>query len=80
MPPEVVAAILAAGDVALLLLEIPTGWFADKFGHRASLLLGSVVQVAAMVCCWLGAAIPELVVASLLVAIGDGFRSSPRFT
>ena len=70
-----VAAILAAGDVALLLLEIPTGWFADRFGHRASLILGSVVQVAAMVCCWLGAGVPELVVASLLVAVGDGFRS-----
>lgn len=75
MPPAVVAAILAAGDVALLLLEIPTGWFADRLGHRASLLLGSVVQVAGMVCCWLGTGIPELVVASLLVAIGDGFRS-----
>lgn len=75
LPPEVVAAILAAGDIALLFLEIPTGWFADRFGHRASLVLGSVVQVAAMLCCWLGAGIPELVVASVLVAIGDGFRS-----
>jgi MFS family permease len=75
LPPEVVAAILAAGDIALLVLEIPTGWFADRFGHRASLVLGSVVQVAAMLCCWLGAGIPELVVASVLVAIGDGFRS-----
>ncbi len=75
LPPATVAAILAAGDVALLLLEVPTGWFADKFGHRASLILGSVVQVAAMVCCWLGAGVPELVVASLLVAVGDAFRS-----
>ena len=75
MPPDVVAAILAAGDVALLVLEIPTGWFADRFGHRASLLLGSLVQVAAMLCCWLGTGVPELVAASVLVAIGDGFRS-----
>jgi MFS family permease len=75
LPPEVVAAILAAGDIALLFPEIPTGWFADRFGHRASLILGSVVQVAAMLCCWLGAGIPELVLASILVAIGDAFRS-----
>jgi MFS transporter len=75
LPPAAVAAILAAGDVALLLLEVPTGWFADKFGHRASLILGSVVQVGGMVCCWLGAGVPELVVASLLVAVGDAFRS-----
>jgi MFS family permease len=75
LPPEIVAAILAAGDIALLLLEVPTGWFADRFGHRASLILGSIVQVAGMVCCWLGTGIPELVLASLLVAIGDAFRS-----
>jgi MFS family permease len=75
LPPDVVAAILAAGDIALLLLEIPTGWFADRFGHRASLILGSIVQVAGMLCAWLGAGVPELVVACLLVAIGDGFRS-----
>ena len=75
LPPEVVAAILAAGDIALLFLEIPTGWFADRFGHRASLILGSIVQVAAMLCCWLGAGIPELVAASILVAVGDAFRS-----
>ena len=75
LPPEVVAAILAAGDIALLVLEIPTGWFADRFGHRASLILGSVVQVAAMLCCWLGSGIPELAAACILVAIGDAFRS-----
>jgi hypothetical protein len=75
LPPEVVAAILAAGDITLLFLEIPTGWFADRFGHRASLILGSLVQVAAMLCCWLGAGIPELIAASIFVAIGDAFRS-----
>jgi hypothetical protein len=75
LPPEAVAVILAAGDVALLLLEVPTGWFADKFGHRASLILGSIVQVVAMVFCWLGAGVPELAAASLLVAVGDAFRS-----
>ena len=75
IPPAVVAAILAAGDLALLGLEIPTGRFADRFGHRASLILGSLVQVAGMLCCWLGQGIPALVAASALVALGDAFRS-----
>jgi hypothetical protein len=35
MSPAVVATVLAAGDLALMGLELPTGWFADKFGHRA---------------------------------------------
>jgi hypothetical protein len=73
--PAVVAAILAAGDLALVCLELPTGWFADRVGHRASLIVGSAVQVAGMVWCWLGEGVSGLVTASLLVALGDAFRS-----
>jgi MFS family permease len=73
--PAVVAAILAAGDLVLLGLELPTGRFADRFGHRASLILGSLIQVAGMLCCWLGQGVPALVIASALVALGDAFRS-----
>jgi hypothetical protein len=75
LSPAVVAAVLAAGDLALMALELPTGRFADRFGHRASLILGSVVQVAGMLWCWLGRDVPDLVMASLLVALGDAFRS-----
>jgi hypothetical protein len=56
-------------------LEVPTGWFADKFGNRRSLILGSLVQVAGMICCFLADGIPGLVLACLLVAVGDAFRS-----
>lgn len=75
MSPAVVAAILAAGDIALVCLELPTGWFADRVGHRVSLILGSVVQTAAMLWCWLGDGIISLIGASVLVALGDAFRS-----
>ena len=34
VPAASVAAILAAGDLAVLAFELPTGWFADRFGHR----------------------------------------------
>jgi MFS family permease len=75
MSPAIVATVLAAGDLALMALELPTGWFADRFGHRASLLVGSFVQVMGMLWCWLGEGVSGLVTASVLVAIGDGFRS-----
>jgi MFS family permease len=75
MSPTVVAAVLAAGDLALMGVELPTGWFSDRFGHRASLIVGSLVQVMGMLCCWLGQGVPGLVTASVLVALGDGFRS-----
>jgi hypothetical protein len=75
MSPATVAAVLAAGDLALMGLELPTGWFADRYGHRASLIVGSFVQALGMLWCWLGEGVPGLVTASVLVAIGDGFRS-----
>jgi hypothetical protein len=73
--PAIVAAILVAGDLALIALEVPAGWFADRFGHRTSLISGSLFQVLGIVACWLGRGVPELVLASVLVAVGDAFRS-----
>jgi MFS family permease len=75
IPPATVAAILAIGDIAVFLLEVPAGWAADRFGHRSSLILGSSLQALGMLACWLGRGVPELVMASLLVACGDAFRS-----
>jgi len=73
--PAVVAAILALGDLAVIAFELPTGWLADRFGHRRSLIVGSSVQAIGMLWCWLGQGIAGLVTASLLVALGDAFRS-----
>ena len=75
MSPALVAATMAAGDLALMALEVPTGWFADRFGNRRSLILGSLLQVAGMMCCWLAEGMAGLVGACLLVAVADAFRS-----
>ena len=75
VPPATVAAILAAGELALLCFELPTGWFADRVGHRVSLIAGSAVQVIGMIWCWLGEGVGGLVTATVLVALGDAFRS-----
>ena len=70
-----VAVILAAGDLAVSLLELPTGWLADRCGHRVSLITGSLFQIAGMLFAWLGAGIPGVLASSLLIAAGDAFRS-----
>jgi MFS family permease len=75
LSPALVATAMAAGDLLLMGLEFPTGWFADRFGYRRSLILGSAIQVAGMICCWLANGVPGLVIACLLVAVGDAFRS-----
>lgn len=75
LSPVIVAAVLAAGDLAATALEVPTGRFADRYGHRRSLMFGSAMQVAGMLLFWLGEGVPGLLAASLAVALGDAFRS-----
>jgi len=74
-PPALVATVLAAGDLCVFALEVPTGWVADRLGHRVSLIIGSFVQVCAMLVFWQAATPSALLAASLLVALGDAFRS-----
>jgi len=73
--PALVATILAAGDLAIFALEVPTGWAADRLGHRASLIAGSLVQVCGMLALWFASSAASLLTATLLVALGDAFRS-----
>jgi MFS family permease len=75
LSPALVAATMAAGDLLVMGLEVPTGWFADRFGNRRSLILGSLIQIAGMICCWLADGVGGLVLGCLLVAIADAFRS-----
>jgi MFS family permease len=75
VPAPTLAVLLAAGDLALMALEVPTGWFADRFGHRKSLIAGSAVQVVGILLCLLGRGVPGVLAASLLVALGDALRS-----
>ena len=75
LSPATVGTVIAAGELAIVFLELPTGWFADRFGHRFSLIVGSLVQTVAMVVCWLADGAAGLLLATLLVAIGDAFRS-----
>jgi hypothetical protein len=75
VPVATVAAILAAGDLAIAALEIPTGWLADRRGYRASLIAGSILQIIGMVVAWLGQGAAGVLASCLLIAAGDAFRS-----
>jgi hypothetical protein len=75
LSPALVAAVMAIGDLAIMVLEVPTGWLADRCGHRVSLIAGSLAQTAGMLLCWLGEGVPAFVCASVLVGLGDALRS-----
>lgn len=72
--PFAAAMAIAAGDLALLVLEVPTGVFADRLGARRSLLLGSGAQVIGLALFWQASSLAALVAAALAIALGDAFR------
>ncbi|HVY47693.1 MAG TPA: MFS transporter [Minicystis sp.] len=74
IPPVAAAIVLAAGDVALLALQVPTGVFADRLGARRSLLLGSALQVLGLVLFWKADTIAGVTAAAFAIAFGDAFR------
>jgi hypothetical protein len=75
VPAVLVATLLAAGDLVVMALEVPTGWLADRFGDRRSMIAGSAVQVCGMLACWLLPGVSSPVAGSLLIAVGDALRS-----
>jgi hypothetical protein len=75
VPVAAVAAILAAGDLAVSAFELPTGWLADRYGHRVSLIAGSLLQIAGMLFAWFGRGVPGVLASAVLIAAGDAFRS-----
>src|SRR5262249_33598153 len=75
VPAAIVAALMAAGDLAVFLAEVPTGWFADRVGHRVSLVVGSAVPVFGILFCWFGRGVPGVLAACIVIALGDAFRS-----
>lgn len=57
-------------SVGMMLLEIPTGVVADRWGRKASLMAGALTMAGAFALFALGRTFPELVAAQLLCALG----------
>ncbi|MCK5095786.1 MAG: MFS transporter [Candidatus Pacebacteria bacterium] len=62
-------------SVALVLLEIPSGYFADVFGRRPSLILASVFYLVAAIGYSLGHDFGTFLIAELLWAVACAFIS-----
>lgn len=74
IPAATVAVMLAAGDLLLMALQVPTGMLADRLGHRLSLVAGSIAQVAGLLAMWLGSTVWAIGAGVLLIGVGDAFR------
>lgn len=57
------------------LLEVPSGWFSDRFGHKKSVLVGCVAIATGFGLYCISHGFVSLLVAELFVGIGYGFRA-----
>ncbi|MFN8609148.1 MAG: MFS transporter [Vulcanimicrobiota bacterium] len=70
LKPATVALILTVGEATLLFTELPTGWWADRFGLKRSLIFGSLLQMLGLALFWANCYLAS----AILIALGDAFR------
>lgn len=62
-------------SIAIVVLEIPSGYFADVFGRKGSLILGVIVGTAGFLMYYLALGFWGFAVAEILLAISTAFLS-----
>ena len=75
LSPASVFIIQAAYTLAVLLLEIPSGYLADVVGRRRTLILAAVIFPAGLVLYALGRSLAAFITAEVVLAVGNSMRS-----
>jgi MFS family permease len=65
----------AVFGLAIVCLEFPSGYFADRVGHRASLLVGAVLWVAGWLAYARATTFGAVVIAEVVLGAGSAFMS-----
>jgi MFS family permease len=73
-PPEAIA-LAAVFDLAVVLLEVPSGYFSDLFGRRRTLLVATLASATGCLLIWVGTGILLLAGAQVLLGAGRAFTS-----
>ena len=70
--------VLLVGGIyysAVVLLEVPSGWFSDRFGRRLTMILASMSMLAAYVVFCFADGLMTFTIAQVLIALGFSFHS-----
>lgn len=70
LDPVTISLIISLGEAALLCTELPTAWWADRFGLKRSLIFGSLLQMLGLALFWAN----YYPAAAIIIAVGDAFR------
>jgi MFS family permease len=65
----------AVFGVSVVLLEFPSGYFADRVGYRASLLVGAVLWIAGWLAYGVGTSFASIAAAEIVLGAGSAFLS-----
>lgn len=75
MPLVDVLRLEAVYYLGVVLLEVPSGYFSDRFGRKLTLLISNAALVLAYIVFFLGESVAVFAVAQVLLATGLAFNS-----
>ena len=64
-------------SIAVVIFEVPSGYFSDRIGRVPAVKLGSVFSAIGFFCYWLFPGFAGFIVAELLLALGSSLLSGP---
>ena len=70
-----VGTLFAVREIAINVLEIPTGAIADALGRRRTMIASFVSYLGSFVIFWLGSTLPVFLLAMLFFSFGEAFRT-----
>lgn len=70
-----IGALYSVRSLATNLMEIPSGWYADTFGRRRSMLLAFSAYIVSFGVFYFGTSFSIYALAMLVFAVGEAFRS-----
>lgn len=65
-------------SVAIVLFEIPSGYFADRFGYKTSIVLGTILGTLGFFTYWIWPSYLGFLLAEIVLALSTGFMSGAR--
>lgn len=70
-----IAILNSAAALALFFFEIPSGYIADRFGRKNSLILSVIMQIISMIILYMATSFSVLIIAHIMLGLGVAFLS-----
>ena len=62
-------------SIAIVILEVPSGYFADRYGRKKAIVWGTITSTVGFLTYWLTPSFTGFAIAEILLALGSSFLS-----